>query len=122
MEDPPPNCNVALSGDIRKWIVTIKGLENTIYEGEEYQLEFVFPSTYPERPPAVYFLKPVPRHEHVYTNGDICLNLLGRDWQPTMTARGIALSILSMLSSARIKKLPPDNMMRKWNIYTMMDC
>ena len=98
---------------MRTWIITVTGQEGTIYSGEEYRLKFIFPSTYPERPPAVYFLKPVPRHEHVYSNGDICLNLLGRDWQPAMTARGVAISILSMLSSARIKKLPPDNAMRK---------
>jgi hypothetical protein len=30
-----------------------------------------------------------------------------------MTAQGIALSILSMLSSAKHKKIPPDNAIRK---------
>lgn len=65
------------------------------------------------KPPVVYFLKPIPKHEHVYSNGDICLSLLGKDWQPTMTAQGIAVSILSMLSSAKEKKTPPDNAMRK---------
>ena len=36
--------------------------------------------------PSVHFLKPTPKHVHVYTNGDICLNLLGRDWRPMITA------------------------------------
>jgi ubiquitin-protein ligase len=48
----------------------------------------------------------------VYTNGDICLNLLGRDWRPNMTASTLALSILSMLSSAKEKKIPQDNQAR----------
>lgn len=61
--------------------------------------------------PSVYFLKPTPKHVHVYSNGDICLNLLGRDWRPTMTAHGLVVSILSMLSSAREKKSPQDNAM-----------
>ena len=42
---------------------------------------------------------------------DICLNLLGRDWRPNMTAQQLAISILSMMSSAKEKKIPPDNAM-----------
>ncbi len=66
---------------------------------------------YPSKPPSVYFLKPVPKHMHVYSNGDICLNLLGRDWRPAMTAQMLAVSILSMLSSAKQKTIPQDNAM-----------
>lgn len=72
---------------------------------------------YPSKPPSVYFLQPTPRHEHVYTNGDICLNLLGRDWRPNMSASTLALSILSMLSSAKEKKIPQDNHVRKCNAH-----
>ena len=71
----------------------------------------VFSKDYPAKPPSVYFLKPVPKHMHVYSNGDICLNLLGRDWRPTMTAESLAVSILSMLSSAKEKNIPQDNAM-----------
>lgn len=60
-------------------------------------------------PPSVYFLKPTPKHEHVYTNGDICLSLLGKDWRPTMTAQSVALSISSILIGAREKSIPMDN-------------
>jgi len=99
--------------NIRNWIVTITGATGTIYEGEKYRLKFEFPKEYPSKPPGVYFLKPVPKHQHVYTNGDICLNLLGRDWRPTMTAQNLAVSILSMLSTAKEKKMPIDNAMRE---------
>jgi ubiquitin-conjugating enzyme E2 W len=102
-----------LNSDLKSWTVTLVGVNQTTYEGESYRLKFIFPADYPMRPPIVYFLKPIPRHEHVYSNGDICLNLLGKDWQPTMTAQGLAVSILSMLSSAKEKKTPPDNAMRK---------
>ena len=50
-----------------------------------------------------------PRHPHVYTNGDICLNLLGGDWRPSLTIAQLSLSILSMLSSAKQKGIPVDN-------------
>jgi len=106
---PPHNLSVNVGSNIRVWIITMKGFENTIYEKETYKLKITFPDRYPAVPPSAYFLKPAPRHEHVYTNGDICLSLLGKDWRPTMTAQSIAVSILSILSSAKKKSLPMDN-------------
>jgi ubiquitin-conjugating enzyme E2 W len=110
LADPPPNLSVAVGKNLRVWIVTMKGGKNTIYEGETFRLRISFPPAYPSVPPSVYFLPPnIPQHEHVYTNGDICLSLLGKDWRPTMTAQSIAVSILSILSSAQSKSLPMDN-------------
>jgi ubiquitin-conjugating enzyme E2 W len=82
---------------------------NTIYAGETYRLRIQFPADYPTSPPSVYFLPPTPRHEHVYTNGDICLSLLGSDWRPIMTAQSVAQAIMSILCGAHRKSLPMDN-------------
>ncbi len=106
--DPPQHLSVRTGKNIRIWIVTIKGIG--IYEGETFRLRVQFPNQYPTVPPSVYFLPPnIPVHEHVYTNGDICLSLLGKDWRPTMTAQSVAHSILSILTSATSKTLPMDN-------------
>lgn len=109
LKSPPPNLSVKVGSNIRIWIVTMVGANNTIYEDEVFKLRIQFPKDYPTVPPSVYFLQPAPQHEHVYTNGDICLSLLGKDWRPTMTAQSIAVSILSILSSAQSKSLPMDN-------------
>jgi ubiquitin-conjugating enzyme E2 W len=110
IESPPENLSVQVGSNIRIWVVTMVGAKNSIYEGEVYKLRISFPKDYPTVPPSVYFLKGyIPTHEHVYTNGDICLSLLGKDWRPTMTAQSIAVSILSILSSAKSKALPMDN-------------
>lgn len=110
LSEPPPNLSVKVGKNLRVWIVTMKGAKNTIYEGETFKLRVSFPAKYPDIPPSVYFLPPnIPLHEHVYTNGDICLSLLGKDWRPSMTAQSIAVSILSILSSAQSKSLPMDN-------------
>lgn len=110
IKSPPPNLSVKVGSNIRVWIVTLVGAKNTIYEGEVFKLRVSFPTQYPTVPPSVYFLQGhIPTHEHVYTNGDICLSLLGKDWRPTMTAQSIAVSILSILSSAQSKSLPMDN-------------
>lgn len=109
LADPPDNCELTVGNNIRSWVITLTGVTGTIFSGEKYKLQVKFPKDYPTKPPSVYFLKPCPKHVHVYSNGDICLNLLGRDWRPTMTVQGIAVSILSMLSSAKEKSMPQDN-------------
>mmetsp|Transcript_7760 Transcript_7760/g.19015 ORF Transcript_7760/g.19015 Transcript_7760/m.19015 type:complete len:347 (+) Transcript_7760:229-1269(+) len=110
LKSPPDNLSVQVGSNIRLWIVTILGAKDTIYEGEIFKLRIEFPKDYPTVPPSVYFLKKhMPIHEHVYTNGDICLSLLGNGWRPTMSAQSIAVSILSILSSAQKKCLPMDN-------------
>ena len=48
----------------------------------------------------------MPIHEHIYANGHICLSILGDGWTPALTLENVALSILSMLSSAKVKKRP----------------
>lgn len=115
LANPPDNCKLTVGANIRVWIVQITGAEGTIFAGEKYKLKMVFPKEYPTKPPSVYFLKPTPRHVHVYSNGDICLNLLGKDWRPTMSAQLLVISIYSMLSSAKEKKIPQDNAMHADN-------
>jgi ubiquitin-conjugating enzyme E2 W len=109
INNPPGNLKLSVGSNIRSWVIHITGAEGTIFEGEKFKLKMNFPKEYPSKPPSVYFLKPTPKHVHVYTNGDICLSLLGKDWRPNMTAESLAVSILSMLSSAKQKSVPQDN-------------
>ena len=114
IEDPPEGLRVRVGKNLRVWIVDMKGVG--IYKSEKFQIRVKFPSSYPTMPPSVYFLPPhIPTHEHVYTNGDICLSLLGKDWRPTMTAQSIVLSIQSILGSAQSKSLPMDNVKQAQN-------
>jgi ubiquitin-conjugating enzyme E2 W len=77
LEDPIENVKLSVGHNIRQWVVSMTGAKGPIYAGEKFRLKFSFPVDYPFSPPSVYFLQPIPKHEHVYTNGDICLNLLG---------------------------------------------
>ncbi|KJP85926.1 hypothetical protein AK88_04458 [Plasmodium fragile] len=110
LNNPPINCTLDVHpNNIRIWIVKYVGLENSIYANEVYKLKIIFPDDYPLKPPIVYFLQKPPKHTHVYSNGDICLSLLGDDYNPSLSISGLVLSIISMLSSAKEKKLPIDN-------------
>ena len=93
-----------------EWHILIHSATGTIYEGEDFVLRIKFSNDYPIEAPQVVFLPPkVPEHSHIYSNGHICLNILGDDWSPALTVKSICLSIISMLSSATCKSRPPDD-------------
>mmetsp|Transcript_6960 Transcript_6960/g.21168 ORF Transcript_6960/g.21168 Transcript_6960/m.21168 type:complete len:157 (+) Transcript_6960:267-737(+) len=106
---PVPGMKVVVAERLDEWLVELVGAENTVYANERYFLKFRFPEDYPFEPPEITFKEPAPRHPHVYTNGHICLNILFDGWSPALTVTSICLSILSMLSSANRKDMPPDN-------------
>ena len=89
--------------NLNVWVITLVGVEGTLFADEKYKLRIEFPKDYPAKPPSVYFLKPTPRHQHVYTNGDICLDLLGKGWKPQITVREPLLSVIQALLLARLQ-------------------
>eukprot|EP00794_Sanderia_malayensis_P004770 gene4770-5397_t len=113
LKTPPPGIVIDeknIDKDIRKWLIKVQGAPATLYEGEEFQLQFTFSNRYPFDSPQVVFCgKNIPLHPHVYSNGHICLSILTDDWTPAMSVTSVCLSIVSMLSSCTEKKPPPDN-------------
>ena len=100
----------------RIWFVSFKGAENTLYANENFTLQFKFSNEYvryfynlniqPIDSPEVIFVGHIPTHEHIYSNGFICLSILYNEWSPALRVSSVCLSILSMLSSAKEKKKP----------------
>lgn len=139
MHDPPECCAVmkAAGSGLRDWTVRIEGPPGSLYAGEVFLLRIRFPADYPYKPLAAYFVREkhayrrksggsssnaeggdgvlveevsrIPMHPHIYSNGDICLSVLGKDWRPGMTAESVVVSVLSLLASGRSKRLPSDN-------------
>ena len=91
-----------LSGeDLGTWRVVMEGPSNTLYEGEQFTLQFKFNAKYPFDSPEVTFVGPpeqIPLHQHIYSNGHICLSILTDDWSPALSVESVCLSILSMLA------------------------
>jgi ubiquitin-conjugating enzyme E2 W len=92
-----------------QWRIHFEG-PPPLYSGEHLALRLTFGNDYPmDSPEVVFELSNVPEHPHIYSNGHICLNILGTDWTPALTARSICISIISMLASATEKARPADN-------------
>ena len=98
-----------LSAEASVWTMRVSGAAGTLFEGEEMSLQFTFDAQYPFEAPACVFLDPVPVHPHVYSNGHICLSILAEEWAPSLTVSSVCLSLLSMLSSCKLKERPPDD-------------
>lgn len=87
--------------------------ENPIYDGQRHFLRIIIGDDYPGYPPLVLFLKEegyeIPLHPHIYSNGHICLSILGKDWTPACLIESILLSVQSVLNTNTEKSRPPDD-------------
>eukprot|EP00002_Diphylleia_rotans_P002118 TRINITY_DN112_c0_g2_i1.p1 TRINITY_DN112_c0_g2~~TRINITY_DN112_c0_g2_i1.p1 ORF type:complete len:153 (-),score=24.46 TRINITY_DN112_c0_g2_i1:92-550(-) len=112
---PTPGIELLETHDMKRWKIVIIGAPGSLYHGERFILQFTFSDGYPLDAPEVIFVQSIPKHEHIYGNGHICLSILYDDWSPALSVNAVCLSILSMLSSATKKESPPDNDMYVMN-------
>ena len=92
------------------WLITFDGAQETPYAGESFTLRFEFPDQYPISSPEVVFSSRPPEHPHIYSNGYICLSILYDHWTPALKVESVVYSILSMMSSQKVKQKPASDM------------
>lgn len=112
-------------------------ISNELYDDKFYKLVVVIVKDYPVLPPKAKFVVgprstgevssgtsdnpidisselsqtsyKIPIHPHIYSNGHICLNLLGDDWTPACTIESILISLQSMINNNGDMTRPPDD-------------
>ena len=55
------------------------------------------------------FINGSPDHEHIYSNGFICMSILYDEWSAALTVASICLSVTSMMASAKHKCRPSND-------------
>lgn len=98
IRDPPPYCIVApKSSGLHTWEACIRGPDGSPYEGGSFFLDIRFPREYPFSPPIVRFRTKI-YHCNIHHAGKVCLDILKDEWSPALTASGVLLSIVSLLT------------------------
>ena len=101
LKDLIPNFKLkSLTNNFREWSFYVFPPKQSLYEKDIFILKIKFPYDYPYNPPSAYFIKEkylvdntnavttslknshsrisaIPKHPHIYSNGDICLSVLG---------------------------------------------
>ena len=98
--------------DITNAKILIIGPEDTPYENGYYMFRVKFTDEYPYKPPKVEFLSnsKVRIHPNLYTNGKVCLSILGTwagpSWTSVMDINSVAKSIQSIMCNKAIQNEP----------------
>ncbi|THD21445.1 Ubiquitin-conjugating enzyme [Fasciola hepatica] len=83
--------------NLTRWLASINGPEDTVYEGQHYTLSMEFGPNYPYSPPTVRFVSRC-YHPNVDPRGTICLDILKEKWSPLLTVENLLVSIRSLLA------------------------
>lgn len=98
-ETPIPNCSAGPKNkdDIKLWSATIFGPEGTPYHNGVFNLEIEFTDEYPFKPPKIYFTTKI-YHCNINDRGNICLDILNKNWSPALSIGKVLISICSLLA------------------------
>uniref|UniRef100_A0A667I1P0 Ubiquitin conjugating enzyme E2 S n=1 Tax=Lynx canadensis TaxID=61383 RepID=A0A667I1P0_LYNCA len=96
--DPPDGIKVFPNEeDLTDLQVTIEGPEGTPYAGGLFRMKLLLGKDFPaSSPPKGYFLTKI-FHPNVGANGEICVNVLKRDWTAELGSRHVLLTIKCLL-------------------------
>jgi len=96
-QEPPEGIQVHFNhDDITDIQATVVGPEGTPYAGGEFKLKLVLGKDFPAVPPKGYFLTKI-FHPNVASNGEICVNVLKKDWNTELGMKHILLVIKCLL-------------------------
>ena len=128
------NISVGLinENDLFKWKATMKGPEDSPYKDQIFNLNIILPNDYPFSPPKCTFITKI-NHPNIDINGNISLNILLKEWNPTLNISKVLQMIYSLLSSPIIddnlniekkkvivhRRYSSDNILKKIQVHSM---
>ncbi|CAM8957464.1 unnamed protein product [Rhodiola kirilowii] len=96
-ETPPEGINVSVNEDDFSTIFAdIEGPAGTPYEHGLFRMKLILAHDFPRSPPKGYFLTKI-FHPNISSQGEICVNTLKRDWNPTLGLRHVLTVVRCLL-------------------------
>lgn len=97
VESPAEGIKVIVNeANIADIVAEIDGPEGTPYEGGTFRMRLTLPTDFPASPPKGFFLTKI-FHPNVSTSGDICVNVLKRDWTSETGIRHVLMVVRCLL-------------------------
>eukprot|EP00755_Sulcionema_specki_P030173 Sspe_Gene.93769::Locus_66292_Transcript_1_1_Confidence_1.000_Length_558::g.93769::m.93769/K10583/UBE2S, E2EPF; ubiquitin-conjugating enzyme E2 S len=97
MKNPIEGIVVKASEDLLVLDAEIKGPDDTPFSGGSFNVRLCMDSGYPDVPPKGYFLTKIFHPNISDPRGEICVNTLKKDWNPSLGLRHILLVIRCLL-------------------------
>ncbi|ONK79435.1 uncharacterized protein A4U43_C01F6340 [Asparagus officinalis] len=96
-DSPPEGIRVVVNDDDFSIIYAdIEGPAGTPYENGTFRMKLLLSCDFPQSPPKGYFLTKI-FHPNVATNGEICVNTLKKDWNPTLGLRHVLIVVRCLM-------------------------
>lgn len=96
-ETPPEGIKVGVNDDDFSIIYAdIEGPAGTPYENGIFRMKLILSHDFPHSPPKGYFLTKI-FHPNIATNGEICVNALKKDWNPSLGLRHVLIVVRCLL-------------------------
>ncbi|KAL6988577.1 Ubiquitin-conjugating enzyme E2 22 [Sarracenia purpurea var. burkii] len=96
-ETPPEGIKVVVNDDDFSIIYAdIEGPAGTPYENGAFRMKLILSHDFPHSPPKGYFLTKI-FHPNIATNGEICVNTLKKDWNPSLGLRHVLIVVRCLL-------------------------
>ncbi|XWS57184.1 hypothetical protein CRYUN_Cryun09bG0151500 [Craigia yunnanensis] len=81
----------------KSFMLTLKGqASGTPYENGVFRMKLLLLHDFPQSPPKGYFLTKI-FHPNIATNGEICVNTLKKDWNPSLGLRHVLIVVRCLL-------------------------
>jgi len=86
------------STSILRWTALIRGPAETPYEGGIFRLSIRCGTDYPLAPPAIAFETKIFHPNVHFRTGDVCLDILKKEWSPAWGLQAACRAVLALLS------------------------
>ncbi|KAE9586333.1 putative aminoacyltransferase, E1 ubiquitin-activating enzyme [Lupinus albus] len=96
-QSPPEGIKVVVNDDDFSTIFAdIDGPAGTPYENGIFRMKLLLSHDFPHSPPKGFFLTKI-FHPNIATNGEICVNTLKKDWNPSLGLRHVLIVVRCLL-------------------------
>uniref|UniRef100_A0A453T270 E2 ubiquitin-conjugating enzyme n=1 Tax=Aegilops tauschii subsp. strangulata TaxID=200361 RepID=A0A453T270_AEGTS len=96
-ESPPEGIEVIVNDDDFSTIFAdIEGPAGTPYENGVFRMKLLLSRDFPHSPPKGFFSTKI-FHPNIATSGEICVNTLKKDWNPSLGLRHVLLVVRCLL-------------------------